>query len=83
MCKFAEPDSARGHIAAGGSARCLPGSFAAGGSARCLPGVSPQVGLLVACPGVSPRVGLYQISCMKVPLFRLYGRSRRLLWVSI
>ena len=38
MCKFAEPDSARGHIAAGGSARCLPGSFAAGGSARCLPG---------------------------------------------
>lgn len=32
MCKFAEPDSARGRIAAGGSARCLPGSFAAGGS---------------------------------------------------
>lgn len=43
----------------------------------------PCVGLLVACPGALPRVGLYQISCMKVPLFRLYGRSRRQLWVSI
>ena len=33
-------------------------------------------------PAAPRRVGLYQISCMKVPLFWLYRRFRRLLWVS-
>lgn len=70
---------------------CLPSINVAYAGATCLGSLFflagdrflPRVGMLVACPGVSPRVGLYQISCMKVPLFRLYGRSRRQLWVSI
>ena len=32
--------------------------------------------------GVAARMGLYQISCMKVPLFRLHMRSHRPPWVS-